>query len=167
MARLRDQLEVSLTGWAFGGDALGRADDGRMIFAPFCLPDERVRGRVIEDRARWARILPEQWFSRAADRIDPLCPHFSECGGCHYQHVDYSLQLSIKSAIVAEQLERIGGFHAPPVDEIIPSPQPWNYRNNMRYHVLTRRPAWPYSEPAAQNPCRLKPASCPNPSYWR
>jgi tRNA/tmRNA/rRNA uracil-C5-methylase (TrmA/RlmC/RlmD family) len=46
-----------LTGWAFGGEALGRADDGLMIFAPFCIPGEQVLGEVIEARTRWARIF--------------------------------------------------------------------------------------------------------------
>lgn len=129
-------IEVELTGWAYGGEALGRAPDGRMIFAPFCIPGEKVRGIVAEERASWARILPQGWLQASPERLEARCPHFTECGGCHYQHLHYDHQLRVKAAIVSEQLERIGGLSNPPVTTTIPSPEPWFYRNNMRYRVL-------------------------------
>ena len=131
-----DAIEVQLTGWAYGGEALGRAQDGRMIFAPFCIPDEIVRGDLIEDRARWARMLPREWLQTSPGRIEPRCPHFTECGGCHYQHLTYEQQLIIKATIVKEQLQRIGKFSDPPVSDTLPSPRSWQYRNHMRYQVL-------------------------------
>jgi 23S rRNA (uracil1939-C5)-methyltransferase len=131
-----DAIEVQLTGWAYGGEALGRAEDGRMVFAPFSIPGERVRGTLIEDRSHWARISPREWLKRSPDRIEPRCSHFSTCGGCHYQQIAYPQQLQVKADIVKEQLQRIGGFSEPPVMETIASPKPWNYRNHMRYQVL-------------------------------
>jgi 23S rRNA (uracil1939-C5)-methyltransferase len=131
-----EAIEVQLTGWAYGGEALGRAEDGRMVFAPFCMPGERVSGELIEDRARWARILPQEWLQISPDRIEAQCPHFTMCGGCHYQHLTYQQQLTIKAAIVKEQLQRIGGLDDPPVADTIPSPRSWDYRNHMRYQVL-------------------------------
>jgi 23S rRNA (uracil1939-C5)-methyltransferase len=131
-----DAIEVQLTGWAYGGEALGRAEDGRMVFAPFSIPGERVRGTLIEDRSRWARMSPREWLERSPDRIEPRCEHFGVCGGCHYQQIAYPQQLQVKAAIVKEQLQRIGGFSEPLVMETIASPQPWEYRNHMRFQVL-------------------------------
>lgn len=129
-------VKVELTGWAYGGDALGREADGRMIFAPFCAPGETVRGPVIDERRSWARIEPIQWLSTSPERIEARCPHFTDCGGCHYQHLGYESQLRAKSRIVAEQLERIGGLKDPPMMAAVASPQAWAYRNHMRYQVL-------------------------------
>ena len=135
---LHDQdglIEVQLTGWAYGGEALGRARNGRMIFAPFCLADEHVIGTIVEERSRWARILPQEWLQLSPDRIEARCPHFTLCGGCHYQHIPYERQTQIKADIVREQLERIGGLSDPGVADMVPSPLPWHYRNHMRYRV--------------------------------
>src|SRR3989338_4840106 len=32
----------------------------------------------------------------------PLCPYFGKCGGCTAQHIEYSLQLEQKKAVLAE-----------------------------------------------------------------
>jgi 23S rRNA (uracil1939-C5)-methyltransferase len=130
-------IEVELTGWAYGGDALGRTQDGRMVFAPFSIPDERVRGTIMEDHARWARLWPQEWLQRSHDRIDARCTHFTLCGGCHYQHIAYEQQLAIKAVIITDQLYRIGGLSDLAIATTVASPQPWNYRNHMRYHVTT------------------------------
>ena len=64
-------------------------------------------------------------------RVEPRCRHFGVCGGCHYQHIDYEMQLEIKQQIVIEQLERIGGLKGVMVQRVIPSPLEWNYRNHV------------------------------------
>ena len=128
-------LELTLTGNAYGGESFGRDVDGRMVFVPFTLPGEVVRVRLVDSHKRWARALPEKWIEASDLRIEPRCPHFQTCGGCHYQHMPYALQLEIKAEIVRDQLKRIGGFEDPPLQKPIPSPKPWNYRNNMRFHL--------------------------------
>ena len=41
--------------------------------------------------------------------VNPICSHFTLCGGCRWQHMDYQTQLSIKEKQVADNIERIGG----------------------------------------------------------
>lgn len=128
-------VELEMTGWAYGGEALGRAEDGRVIFAAFAAPGERVRVELTESRERWARGRLLEVFEPSEDRIDARCPHFALCGGCHYQHLPYEDQLAIKSAILGDQLRRIGGFEEAPVEPTLPSPSPWNYRDRLRFHL--------------------------------
>jgi 23S rRNA (uracil1939-C5)-methyltransferase len=106
-----------------------------MIFAPFSMPDERVRGSIVEDHPRWARLQPHEWLQCSPDRIEARCPHFSVCGGCHYQHLQYEHQLQVKADIVKDQLHRIGRLVDPSIPKTVASPLPWNYRNHMRYQV--------------------------------
>lgn len=127
-------LELELSGLAYGGEAFGRDEQGRMVFVAFGLPDELVRVEVIESHARWARARLLEVLKPSSERIEARCRHFGRCGGCHYQHMDYDRQLEVKRAILAEQLERIGGFNDPPVEPTVPSPDPWNYRNRLRFH---------------------------------
>lgn len=127
-------FELKLEGMAYGGEAFGRDDDGRMVFVPFVLPGERVWVRVVDEHKHWARAHPQEILSPSPQRVTPRCIHFGVCGGCHYQHLRYEEQLRFKQEIVIDQLERIGGFVDPPVAETIASPSAWNYRNHMRFH---------------------------------
>ncbi|HEY43565.1 MAG TPA: TRAM domain-containing protein, partial [Anaerolineae bacterium] len=114
--------EINLSGLAYGGDAFGRDADGRMVFVPFALPGERVKVEIVEAHQRWARGQLVQVIETSPERIEPRCRHFTDCGGCHYQHMPYSIQLHAKAEIVRAQLERLGGFENPPVETTVPSP---------------------------------------------
>ena len=128
-----DGTELTLQGMAYGGEAFGRDPDGRMVFVPFALPGERVRVRLTEVHKRWARGRVESWLEPSPLRVTPRCSHFTTCGGCHYQHLPYREQLSVKESIVREQLARLGGLPSAAVRRVLPSPQEWQYRNHMTF----------------------------------
>ena len=77
----------------YGGDGLARLD-GRVVFAPFVLPGERIRadGGAGKAAAWCARARWKCWSPRR-DRVAAPCPYFARCGGCHYQHAPYDYQL--------------------------------------------------------------------------
>jgi 23S rRNA (uracil1939-C5)-methyltransferase len=131
-------LEVDLTAFAYGGDAFGRLPDGKAVFVPFGLPGERVRVRLADEKPRYARGELLEVLEPSPERISPRCVHFTTCGGCHYQHMPYDVQLEAKRHILREQLERIGKFSSPPVQPAVPSPRPWNYRNHVQFHLTSQ-----------------------------
>lgn len=120
----------------YGGDAMGRLPDGRVVFVPFALPGERVRLRITESRSKFARAEITQIVQASPARIVPRCKHYGRCGGCHYQHMDYNDQLRIKTEILRDQLKRIGRITEPPVRDAIPSPKEWSYRNHAQFHIM-------------------------------
>jgi 23S rRNA (uracil1939-C5)-methyltransferase len=126
-------LDLDLTGMAYGGEAFGRDQSGRIVFVPFALPGERVRLVIQEEHTHWARGRIVDILRPAPERVLPRCRHFSECGGCHYQHLDYPAQVRHKASIVGEQLARLGGFANPPVLPAVASPSPWNTRNHVQF----------------------------------
>ena len=130
-----EEFEVELTAMVYGGDAMGRLADGRAAFISFGLPGERVRARLVENKKGFVRGRILEVLKASPQRITPRCPHFVQCGGCHYQHLAYPEQLKIKEAIVREQLVRIAEVADPQINPIIPSPQPWNYRNAVQFHL--------------------------------
>jgi 23S rRNA (uracil1939-C5)-methyltransferase len=130
-----DILTIKLEKLAYGGAALGRIPDGRAAFVPFALPSERVRARVVEERRGHVRAELVEVLDASPERIAPRCAHFGACGGCHYQHLPYESQLKGKTDILRDQLERIGKIGEPPVEEMIPSPRPWNTRNHIQFHL--------------------------------
>jgi len=126
---------VTLTGLVYGGDAIGRLPDGRAVFVPFALPGETVRISIVEDKPRHALARLEEILVPSETRIDPRCRHFAICGGCHYQNMPYASQLESKSAILVDQLRRIGKLTNVPMHPIVPSPEPWHYRNYVQFQI--------------------------------
>jgi 23S rRNA (uracil1939-C5)-methyltransferase len=112
-----------------------------VVFVPRGLPGERALVAVQEERRDFARGELVTLEHAAAGRIAPPCAHYAEgCGGCSWQHADYSLQLRLKQAIVADQLRRIGHFGD--AEELVRPPlsmlEPWHYRNQARFSVGRR-----------------------------
>jgi len=128
-------FEVTLTNMTYGGDAMGRLNDGRAVFVPFGLIGERVRVKLAEEKKNFARGEIIEILEASKDRIAPKCKHFGECGGCHYQHLLYEKQLEIKTEILRDQLTRIGKIENPPVQPMIACPNPWNYRNHVQFSL--------------------------------
>jgi 23S rRNA (uracil1939-C5)-methyltransferase len=129
------KYDLTVTKFTYGGECLGRLPDGRAIFVPFTLPGEEVRVRLTEEKRRFARGELIEVLEPSPERISPRCPHFTTCGGCHYQHMPYEEQLAAKRDILVDQLERIGKKENPPVHATIPSPQPFNYRNQIQFQI--------------------------------
>jgi 23S rRNA (uracil1939-C5)-methyltransferase len=121
---------------AFGGEAIAR-HEGKAIFVPLAMPGDEAEIEIVEDRGRFARGRLVELIRPAPERVIPRCKHFGVCGGCHWQHVDYAQQLTYKTQIVGEQLQRIGGLRDPLVHPTIGPDEPWHYRNHTQFH-LTR-----------------------------
>lgn len=127
-------FQLHLTAMAHGGEAIGR-HEGKVVFVPYAIPGEEVLVEVVEERRRYARARPVEILSPSPHRIEPPCPHFGHCGGCHWQHIAYQAQLDYKRRILCDQLARIGGLPEAAVRPTIPSPSPWHYRNHIQFSV--------------------------------
>ncbi|MFQ5615454.1 MAG: class I SAM-dependent RNA methyltransferase [Anaerolineales bacterium] len=130
-----ETITLTLTSLAHSGDALGRLPDGRACFVPFGMPGEVVRVRVVDEKKRFARAALLEILAPADERIEPRCTHFTECGGCHFQHIPYEAQLKVKTTQLRETLQRLAGLDDPLTRPIVPSPNPWNYRNYVQFHI--------------------------------
>jgi 23S rRNA (uracil1939-C5)-methyltransferase len=117
----------------YGGDALGHYQ-GRTILVPRALPGERLEVEEVRTAKGVTRARPLRVISAAPERVSPPCPYFGQCGGCHYQHLNYENQAVWKREIVRETLRRIGKIVWE--NEIpIHAGEPWNYRNQVQFKV--------------------------------
>jgi 23S rRNA (uracil1939-C5)-methyltransferase/tRNA (uracil-5-)-methyltransferase len=114
-----------------------------VIMVPFCLPGERVRARIFRNHKNYSEADLVSVLTPSPHRIAPVCPLFTRCGGCQYQHFTYSEQLLWKQRQVAELLEHMAGVtHA--VNPVIGSPKPLGYRSKITPHFNPPRdPATP------------------------
>jgi 23S rRNA (uracil1939-C5)-methyltransferase len=123
----------------FGGQGLGRLEEGKVCFVPRVIPGERVTVRVVRERASYAEAELEKIVEPSSDRVPPPCPVFGRCGGCQYQHITYDRQLAIKRDQVADVLRRLGGVEDPDVAATVPSGRDYAYRNRVTMHVRKGR----------------------------
>jgi 23S rRNA (uracil1939-C5)-methyltransferase len=112
-------------------EARGR---GKAVFIPFVLAAEKIEASLTEQKPGFARAHADSIIEPSRHRVPPPCPHFTRCGGCHYQHAGYEHQLEIKREILRESLLRTAKLDLPFEIEVHPSP-PWNYRNRSRLQV--------------------------------
>src|SRR6478672_3455184 len=123
----------------FGGAGIGRLGNGKICFVRQVLPGERVKVRLHTERGSYVEAELEEIIEASPDRVAPGCLVYGQCGGCHYQHISYPLQLVIKGDQVREVLRRMGGVSDPPVEPVLPSPLQYGYRNRITVHSKSGR----------------------------
>ena len=128
-------METTLNKFIYGGEVMGRLPDKRAVFVPYALPGERAKIELTFEKRGYARAKLLEVLEAVPERIEAKCAHFTNCKGCHYQHISYEKQLRAKEEIIKDQLTRIGKIENPPISKIIPSPETWQYRNQMDFQI--------------------------------
>ncbi len=117
----------------YGGDALGH-HDGRAVFVPRVLPGERAEVEEMRIAKGVVHARPLRILEPSPERVEPPCPYFGRCGGCHYQHMSAERQTEAKREILRETLRRTGKIHwEKPI--AVHAAQPRNYRNQAQFKI--------------------------------
>lgn len=109
------------------------------VLVPFAAPGDElsVSIREIKKRTAFADIVT---VTRSGPRrVAPTCELYGKCGGCDMQHMDYRAQLDAKKGFVRDCLQRIGKISFEGEIEMIPCPQPFEYRSRARWHIDRQR----------------------------
>ncbi len=125
-----DKIIVTIGDIAFGGEGVARVGDF-VVFIPFVALGEIVEAEVTELKKRFARGTLLRVVAPSAERVQPLCPYFGQCGGCQYQHLAYPAQLRLKHKQIGDLFQRIGRFDPRLIAPAVPCPQPYGYRNRI------------------------------------
>ena len=125
-----DKLTLRIGDIAFGGEGVAHVA-GLVVFVPFVAVGEVVAAEITEVRKRFARARLLGVTVPSPERVEPLCRYYGQCGGCQYQHLDYSAQLRIKHKQVIDLFQRVGRFNPELVAPLIPCPQSYGYRNRI------------------------------------
>jgi 23S rRNA (uracil1939-C5)-methyltransferase len=125
-------VEVEITDLAFDGKAVGHID-GKVIFLKGGLPGETVLAEITRTKARYFNGITREIIKKSDKRIDAICSHFHECGGCTWLDLQYEDQLSYKQKQVNDCIERIGALKDVKILDIIGSKEIYQYRNKMEY----------------------------------
>ncbi len=117
------------------GAGVGRINE-EVVFIPYALPGETVKTLIIKTAKNYAVGKQLSVITPSKDRVLPPCPYFFRCGGCDFQHLNYSAQLSLKTSAALRNLQKLSGV-ALTCSQTIPAESIWNYRNKAQFPIGT------------------------------
>lgn len=135
--QMQDVLECTVQSYGSEGEGVCKPD-GFTVFVPGAIKDERVRIRITETNARFARADLIDILSPSPHRQTPFCLYYGRCGGCSLQHMSYEATLEYKRAQVAGCLKHIGGLDVPVAPTLACPKRGLHYRNKAEYAVDAR-----------------------------
>lgn len=109
-------FEAEVVGLGHAGDGLVRVE-GHTVYVPWTVTGDLVRAKTDGD----ARGQLVEVVAPSPHRIDPVCRHFGECGGCVAQHFDTPTYQGWRRAQILGALSA-HGFEAPPLEEMLTIP---------------------------------------------
>lgn len=131
------------------GVSVAKTPDGRVIFIPNVVPGDVVDVKTFKKRKSYFEGKAIRFHQYSQDRVDPVCQHFGDCGGCKWQNMKYEKQLFYKNNEVYNHLKRIGKVEIPEFEPILGSKKQFFYRNKMEFSFSDTR--WITEKEIAEN----------------
>ncbi len=140
---------IEVTDVGAEGKAIAKIDE-QIIFIPFGAPGDIVDVYITKHRTKFLEGRITKIRKESQLRVEPFCEHFTICGGCKWQHLDYKQQLKYKQKQVTDNLQRIGkvGYDYK-INPIIASEKTQFYRNKLEFTFSHQR--WLYDEEIKQD----------------
>ena len=135
MEKLKENNVYTAAVEGYSSEGLGIVRiDGAVVFVPRAIRGEEIEVKITKVMKTAAAGEIVKIRKPSPERTKPECPYFGKCGGCDFQHMSYTEELSAKRRRVQDALTRIGGIDVE-VEEILGAKDPMHYRNKSQYPV--------------------------------
>jgi 23S rRNA (uracil1939-C5)-methyltransferase len=124
-------LEITIEKIVAGGEGLGYSDQ-TAVFVPMSVPGDYLQIQIISVKKNYVRglirkiLIPSGERAKDSDKIS-----FEDYQGCDFAMMLYPAQLKYKKNIIEEVLKKIGKISGIWVDDVVPSPEIYHYRNKI------------------------------------
>ncbi len=125
---------LEITNQNHEGMGVGKID-GFIVFVEGAIKGEKVKVKIVKVLKNYSYGKLLEVYEPSPHRINPLCPLADRCGGCQLQHMSYESQLKLKTQIVKDALERIGGLKDIKINDCIGMDESFYYRNKVQFPV--------------------------------
>jgi 23S rRNA (uracil1939-C5)-methyltransferase len=138
-APLDPGVEVVIEKLIPDGVALGRLDDGRVVMLNGAAPGDRVLLEEFSEKKglikaqRWALVLASR------ERVQPLCPVASECGGCDWMMLSEAEQRRSKLSLLQQALRRTAKIAEYSYAPLWSGERRHGYRSRVRMQLVAGR----------------------------
>ena len=95
-------------------------------------PGDVVKAVVTSQHRNYVEAEFVELVQPGPHRTEPVCPHFSQCGGCQLQHISYQQQLQWKSKFVSQNLWKLARQEVDNV-QVVPSDTLYGYRAKAHF----------------------------------
>lgn len=130
--KINNEYEVTILKQDHFGRGIANIN-GMFVFVENALPGDRCKIKIKNVRKNFATAIIQEMVIPSKERVNPNCPYYDICGGCHIMHQIYSKQLEFKEQKVKELLEKFTGLKNMNIFPII-SKYPFDYRNKIILH---------------------------------
>ena len=120
------------------GKSIARVNE-QVMFIPWVVPGDVVDVKIKKKRRSYLKGDATKIHTFSDKRVEPKCEHFTQCGGCKWQNMDYKYQLFYKQKQIVDNLTRLGKFEMPEVQPILPSEHIYYYSNKLEFTFSNRR----------------------------
>jgi 23S rRNA (uracil1939-C5)-methyltransferase len=131
---MMNKVYVRIESVAFKGYGVARIH-GKVVFIPYTVTGDQGWIEILEEKKKYSLGKLIQIVEPSPWRVNPPCPYFGSCGGCQWQHIDYSVHGELKKEILRESLKRLGRLKEIPLISVAPSPQSYDYRVRVQLKV--------------------------------
>ncbi len=121
----------------YGGSSLSRSEkEGeKSLLIDRLIPGEEAEVEIVEEKKNYDIAIVKEVKKVSEYRREAICPVYTECGGCSYQHIDDEHQVYLKEEILRDQFRRTAKMDIQPVLAPSLSGSPFEYRNRAQLKV--------------------------------
>lgn len=135
-----EKIIVTIEDIGVNGEGIGKVE-GYTLFVKDAIIGDKVEAVITKPKKTYAYAKMFRIIEASPERVSAKCPVARQCGGCQIQELSYSAQLRFKQNKVRGNLERIGGFEAELLDEVMEPicgmDEPFYYRNKAQFPIGT------------------------------
>lgn len=138
-AQMMKEQFLHIHGFAFGGKAVGRLENGKVCFVRGAIPGEKLLVRITADKKNYAEGELLEILESSPLRLQTgsrPCP--GKCPGCSYAHIPYEMELEWKEKQFRSFAEKARLKHSDAAAFLRPiagAQQTDSYRNKIRLSV--------------------------------
>ena len=131
------EIQLKITDFNSDGGGVGRDENGRVTMVLGAVPGDVVTAAIGQVSKGAAFGTVSEIIEPSVFRKDHPCPHYNEgCAGSMLGGFDYQEGLRWKRKNLTETLKRIGSIDDPAVEEPVPAPNLWDYRDRLELQVF-------------------------------
>jgi 23S rRNA (uracil1939-C5)-methyltransferase len=130
---------VKVVSFGHKGLSIGKTEAGEAVLVEGAVPGDVINFQPRRKKKGMKLGHVDSFVQYSPDRVEPVCAHFEECGGCSWQNLSYDAQCQNKEAIVTNAIRRIGNLPDVPIKPILSGDRPLLYRNKVEYTFSNRR----------------------------
>jgi 23S rRNA (uracil1939-C5)-methyltransferase len=110
-------IEMDIERLSDEGRGIGRLN-GKLVFVKGALAGEKVSARLLKQQKRFDEAEMLDCMEASAERVEPFCKLYEQCGGCQLQHLSINKQRQHKRRRLQQLLSALPSHSSVELDDI-------------------------------------------------